>query len=232
MDLVVGRLHDIRDDSDYILSLEKFQFDQHSFTANPPAAPEPEQVFTLLDERLLYLLQILCSVITNKTELRLQGVSVSVEHLISYFLILRFPSKEVDEIDDYSNYHDDFHVEVFPVGPQVSGYVDDLDGLLGRRHGCPLLLGLGLVVKLIRILVILIAVEPFELFVIIEVTEFIIHIHVFFYHSILNVSDRLLKVIFLLLYDNFVALISFILEIEFSKVVFFYVRKLIGLCSL
>ena len=86
----------------------------------------PEYVLALLDERLLDVLQVLGAVVPDQAELRLEGVAVGVEQLVSHLLVLRLAGKEVEEVDDDPDDHNDLHVEVLPVGPQVGGDVDNL----------------------------------------------------------------------------------------------------------
>ena len=86
----------------------------------------PEYILTLLDQRLLDILQVLGAIVTHQAELRLEGVAVGAEQLVGHLLVLRLPGEEVEEIDDDPDDHDDLHIEVLPVRPQVGGDVDDL----------------------------------------------------------------------------------------------------------
>ena len=90
------------------------------------SSSSPEYILALLNQRLLNVLQVLGAIVPHQAELRLEGVTVSAEQLISHLLILRLPGEEVEEVDDDPDDHDDLHVEVLPVRPQVSGDVDDL----------------------------------------------------------------------------------------------------------
>ena len=51
---------------------------------------------------------------------------MGIKQLVGHLLILRLPGEEVEEIDDDPDDHDDLHIEVLPVRPQVGGDVDDL----------------------------------------------------------------------------------------------------------
>ena len=126
----------------------------------------PEYVLTLLDERLLDVLQVLGAVIPYQAELGLEGVAMSVEQLVGHLLVLRLSSEEVEEVDDDPDDHDDLHVEVLPVGPQMGGDVDDLDRLLLGRARCRFVLLLPvrprLVDELIRVISVVILVEALK----------------------------------------------------------------------
>ena len=90
----------------------------------------PEYFLALLDQRFLDVLQVLRPIVSPEAELRLEGAAVSLEQLIGHLLVLGLAGEEVEEEDDDADDHDDLHVEVLPVGPQVGGDVDNLDRLL------------------------------------------------------------------------------------------------------